>query len=109
MIISWVNIGQLLTGNLSRIAVNGYGSGWTAMSLFYCKFRWFAIQTCTLTSYACLCFATIDQYLVTSSLCIGISSCGVTWRSLFDLLQTFCNPNNWSSDLSYYSECLCHI
>ena len=64
---SSVNIGQLLTGNLSRIMNNGFNIDWTQTSLFYCKFRWFCIQTCTLTSYACMCFATIDQYLATSS------------------------------------------
>ena len=66
MLMSCVNIGQLMTGQLSRIMIGGYNIDWTQMSLFYCKFRWFTIQTCTLTSYACLCLATIDQYLATS-------------------------------------------
>lgn len=66
MFMSWFNIGQLLTGNLSRIMNLGYGIDWTQNSLLYCKIRWYFIQICTLTSYACLCFATIDQYLATS-------------------------------------------
>ncbi|CAF3690962.1 unnamed protein product [Rotaria sp. Silwood1] len=67
MIMSWVNIGQLVTGNFTRIMSVGYNIDWTQSSLFYCKFRWYFIQICTLTSYACLCFATIDQYLATST------------------------------------------
>ncbi|CAF3004234.1 unnamed protein product [Rotaria sp. Silwood2] len=67
MIMSWVNLGQLVTGNLSRIMSFGYNIDWTLNSLFYCKIRWYCIQICTLTSYACLCFATIDQYLATSN------------------------------------------
>ncbi|CAF3712729.1 unnamed protein product [Rotaria sordida] len=67
MIMSWVNIGQLLTGNFTRIMGGGYNIDWTQNSLFYCKIRWYFIQLFILTSYACLCFATIDQYLATSS------------------------------------------
>ena len=67
-----VNIGQLLTGLLSRIMISGYGIDWTTISQFYCKFRYFLLQTCTLTSLSCICFATIDQYLATSSI--------VRWR-----------------------------
>jgi hypothetical protein len=68
IIMSCVNLVQLLSGLLSRIVIGGYTIDWTLMSLFFCKFRWFSIQTCTLTSYACLCLATIDQYLATCTL-----------------------------------------
>ncbi|CAF1094732.1 unnamed protein product [Rotaria sp. Silwood1] len=64
---SCVNIGQLLTGCFSRIMITGYNIDWTETSLFYCKSRWFFFQTFTLTSYACMCFAIIDQYLATST------------------------------------------
>jgi hypothetical protein len=67
IIMSFFNIGQLLTGELSRLMTVGYNIDWTLNSLFYCKIRWYCIQMCSLTSYACLCFATIDQYLATSS------------------------------------------
>ncbi|CAF3671347.1 unnamed protein product [Rotaria sp. Silwood1] len=67
IIMSCVNIGQLLTGYLSRIMITGYHIDWTQTSLFYCKLRWYFFQTFTLTSYACMCLATIDQYLATSS------------------------------------------
>ncbi|CAF1151968.1 unnamed protein product [Rotaria magnacalcarata] len=67
MIMPWFNIGQLLTGNLSRIINVGYNIDWTHNSLFYCKIKSYCIQVCTLASYECLCFATIDQYLATSS------------------------------------------
>jgi hypothetical protein len=64
-IMSIVNIGQLLTGLLSRITISGFGIDWTQMSLFYCKFRYFTFQTCALLSFTCFCLATIDQYLAT--------------------------------------------
>ena len=66
-IMSIVNIGQLLTGLLSRIMISGYDVDWTATSSFYCKFRYFLLQTCSLTSLTCICLATIDQYLATCS------------------------------------------
>jgi hypothetical protein len=67
MFMSWVTIGQLLTGLLSHITTYEYNIDWTGMSIVYCKFRWFPIQICTLTSYPCLCFATIDQYSAAST------------------------------------------
>lgn len=67
IVMSCVNLGQLLTGYLSRIMISGYNIDWTQTSLFYCKFRWFFFQSFTLTSYACMCFATIDQYIATST------------------------------------------
>lgn len=67
IIMSSVNLGQLLTGYLSRIMITGYNIDWTQTSLFYCKFRWYFFQLFTLTSFACMCFATIDQYVATST------------------------------------------
>jgi hypothetical protein len=66
-IMSIVNIGHLFTGLLSRIMITGYDVDWTATSPFYCKFRYFLFQTCTLMSLTCICFATIDQYFATCS------------------------------------------
>ena len=64
---------------------------WTQTSLFYCKFRWFSIQTCTLTSYACLCFATVDQYLVTRAFGSTLERCFVRLRtvSIWHITSTF--------------------
>ena len=62
---SMFNIGQLLTGLLSRIMISGFDIDWTQYSLFYCKFRTFLFQVTTAISFACLCLATIDQYLST--------------------------------------------
>jgi len=67
IVMSIVNIGQLFTGLLSRIMISGYNIDWTQMSPFYCKFRYFLLQTCTLISLTCMCLATIDQYFATSS------------------------------------------
>ena len=67
IVMSCVNLGQLLTGYLSRIMISGYNIDWTQTSLFYCKFRWYFFQLFTLTSFSCMCFATIDQYVATST------------------------------------------
>jgi len=64
-IMSIVNIGQLLAGLLSRVIIYGYGIDWTTKSVFFCKFRVPFFELCALMSYACLCLATIDQYLAT--------------------------------------------
>lgn len=66
-IMSIVNIGQLLTGMLSRIMISGFNIDWTIESLPYCKARLLIFQFCTLISYTCLCLATIDQYFATCS------------------------------------------
>ncbi|UJR08215.1 hypothetical protein I4U23_012488 [Adineta vaga] len=63
---SFVNIGQLVTGLLSRIMITGFEVDWTEKSEFYCKFRIYCLQFCALSSYTCLCLATIDQCLATS-------------------------------------------
>jgi len=66
-IMSVVNIGQMLTGLLSRIMDTGFGIDWTKSSVFYCKFRFYCFQTCALISMTCLCLSAIDQYLSTCS------------------------------------------
>ena len=68
LIMSIVNIGQLLTGLLSRIMISGFAIDWTQASLFYCKFRYFIFQLSTLLSFTSLCLATIDQYFATCSI-----------------------------------------
>jgi hypothetical protein len=67
IVMSFVNIGNLMTGLLSRIIISGFGIDWTLISPFYCKFRWYYIQFGVLTSFTCTCLATIDQYLATSA------------------------------------------
>ncbi|CAF1582014.1 unnamed protein product [Adineta steineri] len=66
-IMSIFNIGQLLTGLLSRIMTSGFGIDWSLTSLFYCKFRSYCFNVCASTSMTCICLAIIDQYLATSS------------------------------------------
>jgi hypothetical protein len=66
-VMSFVNIGQLLTGLLSRFMISGFNIDWTLNSLFYCKCRILMFQVFTLISYTCLCLATIDQYFATCS------------------------------------------
>jgi len=64
-IMSFVNIGQLLSGLLTHMMSAGFQIDWTVMSLSFCKFQWTFFQLCTLMSYTCLCLATIDQYCAT--------------------------------------------
>ena len=66
-ILSMVNIGQLMTGLLSRIMISGFDVDWTRTSLLYCKFRTFFFQTTSLLSLAAISLATIDQYFATCS------------------------------------------
>ncbi|CAF1202521.1 unnamed protein product [Adineta steineri] len=65
LIMSCVNIGQLLSGLFPLIVMTGFGIDWTTNSLFYCKFRQYCRQVCALISLSCFCFATIDQFLAT--------------------------------------------
>jgi hypothetical protein len=64
-VMSFVNIGQLLTGLLSRITTNVSGIDWTQLSLVYCKLRMYLLVVCTDISMICMCLATIDQYFAT--------------------------------------------
>ena len=66
-VMSFVNIFHLFTGLLTFIMINGFSINWTNMSLIYCKFRQFYVQLCALTSFTCVCLATIDQFLATCS------------------------------------------
>ncbi|CAF0964557.1 unnamed protein product [Adineta ricciae] len=63
---SFVNIGQLLTSLLSRILISGFSINLTETSFEYCKFRTYCLQVCSLTSFTCMCFATVEQFLATS-------------------------------------------
>jgi hypothetical protein len=67
IVMSFVNIGLLLTGLLSRITINGFDLDWTEISPFYCKFRVYINQLSILTSLTCICLATIDQFRATNS------------------------------------------
>lgn len=62
---SLVNIGNLLTGLLSRILMSGFGIDWTTKSSIYCKLRWYGLQFCVLTSFTCVCLTAVDQYFAT--------------------------------------------
>ncbi|CAF1183745.1 unnamed protein product [Adineta ricciae] len=64
-VMSLLNLGQLITGLLSRILITGYDIDFTRTSLFYCKFRLFFLQVSTGSSLGCICLATIDQYFAT--------------------------------------------
>ncbi|UJR14412.1 hypothetical protein I4U23_001409 [Adineta vaga] len=66
IIISFINIGQLLFGLFSRVMIYGFAIDWNSESLFFCKFRLTIFTLCALISYTCLCLAIIDQYLATS-------------------------------------------
>jgi len=59
------NIVQMITGLLPRIMTTGFNIDWTQNSLFYCKFKYFSLQSTAIMSSTCLCLATIDQYFST--------------------------------------------
>lgn len=65
-VMSFVNIGQLMTSLFSRILITGFAKDWTETSTAFCKFRSYCLQVCSLISYTCMCLATIDQFLATS-------------------------------------------
>jgi hypothetical protein len=65
ILMSFVDIGQLLFGLFSRVMIYGFGIDWSSTSLAFCKIRPTVLLFCSLTSYTCLCLATIDQYLAT--------------------------------------------
>ncbi|CAF1328978.1 unnamed protein product [Adineta ricciae] len=64
-IMSILNIGQLLTGLLTRIFISGFSIDFTRTSLIYCKCRTFFLQVTTFSSFGCICLAAIDQYFAT--------------------------------------------
>ncbi|CAF1423290.1 unnamed protein product [Rotaria sordida] len=62
---SFFNIGQLIFSLFPRIMTSGFVIDWTQTSLFYCKFKGYILQICSLTSFTCICLATIDQFMAT--------------------------------------------
>lgn len=64
---SFVNIGQLLSGLLSRIFFNTLYIDWTLTSPFYCKFRPYLLHICAFSSLTYVNLAIIDQFLATST------------------------------------------
>jgi hypothetical protein len=62
---SVVCTGYLITGFLPSILNNGFGYDLTQGSTVYCKFRWYLLQFCTLTTFTCISLATIDQFFAT--------------------------------------------
>lgn len=77
LIMSLVNIGQLLASLLTRILITGFRIDWTESSIGFCKFRNYFLQVCALISYTCMCLATIDQFLATSL--------RARWQNLFTI------------------------
>ncbi|CAF1021544.1 unnamed protein product [Adineta ricciae] len=60
------NIITLLAGLLPRILSIGFSVDASSTSLMWCKSRWFLSYTSAFTSLTCICFASIDRYLVSS-------------------------------------------
>ena len=65
IVLSFVNIGQLLTSLFPRIMSVGFDIDWASNSAWYCRLRIYILQFCTLMSYTAMCLATIDQFLTT--------------------------------------------
>ena len=66
-VMSFVNIFNICFGLFPFTMINGFGINWTNMSLFFCKFRQFYIQSLGRISFTCMCLAIIDQFLATCS------------------------------------------
>jgi hypothetical protein len=62
---SFANIMHLSISLLPQILIYGFGIDLPSISLTYCKFRVYFIQLWILTSFTCMCLATLDQFLVT--------------------------------------------
>lgn len=67
IVMSLYNIGQLMTSVFSRVMITGFAIDWTQTSWLFCKLRTGILHLCTLSSFTCMCLATIDQYMVTCS------------------------------------------
>lgn len=67
IIMSFVDVGYLITGLLTFIMMYGFGIDWTKQSRFYCIFREGFVHICMLIGFTCLSLATIDQFLATCS------------------------------------------
>ncbi|CAF1560880.1 unnamed protein product [Rotaria magnacalcarata] len=63
---SFVNITHLTNSLPTHVFIFGFGIDLTGSALFYCKIRFFLIELWLLTSFTCMCFATVDQFLATS-------------------------------------------
>lgn len=66
-IMAVVSVGYLVTGLLTFLVMYGFGIDWTKQSRFYCIFREGFVHISMLIALTCLCLATIDQFLATSS------------------------------------------
>jgi hypothetical protein len=64
---AFLNIGQLISSLFPRIMNLWFAIDWSVASLAYCKIRTYIFQVCSLISFTCICLATIDQFLATSS------------------------------------------
>ncbi|CAF1560193.1 unnamed protein product [Adineta ricciae] len=63
---SFANLIHLLASLSGHIIIFGFGYDWTVITAFLCKSRVAHIQLWLLTSFTCVCFAIIDQFLSTS-------------------------------------------
>lgn len=96
IIMSIVNLGQILLGLLARLMTTIYNSDGTENSIFFCKFRVYFSTVCTSISWTCFCLATIDQY------------CSTSYRPKF---RQFCNikiSSTFSYNIYYHLDFTCY-
>ena len=65
--LAFLNTGQLISSLFPRLMNLWFAIDWSTTSLVYCKIRAYIFQLCSLISFTCMCLATIDQFLTTSS------------------------------------------
>lgn len=67
IIMSFVNVGYLITNLLPILLIQISNIDASSTSLFYCKFQKYFVTICITISMTCFCLSTMDQYCTTSS------------------------------------------
>src|SRR5690349_606809 len=63
---AYFNLLYILIGLLSRILAAGLNTDIASNNRIWCKMRFYLAQLCALISISCICYATIDQFFVSS-------------------------------------------
>jgi hypothetical protein len=61
------NIINMHAGLLIRVLTAGFNIDLTVLGVSWCKMRNSLLQLCVLTSLSCVCYATVDQFFVSSN------------------------------------------
>ena len=98
--LSFVNITHLIFSLIPYIFIVGYGIDWSSTSMVFCKLRFYFVQLWLLTSFTCMCLATIDQYLATC-----INPAWHRWNNI-KYARGYCCKFHWYLAYSRHSICV---